>query len=138
MSATEIAIYAVETKAIIQILWGLLLITVMTLVSVSIMYGLLRVKQGSAKRREGQFARHLAAKATEIAALEARLAQQPVDSVDTKELKAEVRRATTIRAKAEDRLLEQNAELKALRTRTAEQAQEIAELRKLVEHAVDL
>ena len=37
-------IYAAETKAVIQILWGLLLIMAITLVALSIMYVLLRLK----------------------------------------------------------------------------------------------
>ena len=67
MTPNEIAIYAVETKAIIQILWGLLLIMAITLVAVSIMYVLLRLKMRSNRRREAQLARSVAAKSEEIA-----------------------------------------------------------------------
>ena len=74
MSPTEIAIYAVETKAIIHILWGLLLISTITLVSVSIMHASLRVRLRSQKRRESHFAHLIAARAAEIKALEERLA----------------------------------------------------------------
>ena len=134
----EIAIYAVETKAIIQILWGLLLITAITLVSVSIMYVLLRLKLRSYKRREMQLARHISTKADDIGRLEEKLAQyvEIEDGVD--ELKAEVRRADAIRGKTEDRLVAQNAELEAARAELAAQATELARLRKLVEHIDDL
>ena len=134
----EIAIYAVETKAIIQILWGLLLITAITLVSVSIMYVLLRLKLRSYKRREMQLARHISTKADDIGRLEEKLAQyvEIEDGVD--ELKAEVRRADAIRGKTEDRLVAQNAELEATRAELAAQATELARLRKLVEHIDDL
>jgi hypothetical protein len=74
LTPNEIAIYAVETKAIIQILWGLLLIMAITLVAVSIMYVLLRLKMRSNRRREAQLARSIAAKSEEIARLEARIA----------------------------------------------------------------
>lgn len=130
----EIAIYAVETKAIIQILWGLLLITAITLVSVSIMYVLLRLKLRSYKRREAQLARHISTKADEIARLEEKVTQytEMEDGVD--ELKAEVRRADAIRGKTEDRLVAQNAELEKARAEIAAQAAELERLRKLVEH----
>jgi septal ring factor EnvC (AmiA/AmiB activator) len=137
-SLNEIAIYAVETKAIIQILWGLLLITAITLVSVSIMYVLLRLKLRSYKRREAQLARHISTKADEIAKLEEKLAQyvEIEDGVD--ELKAEVRRADAIRSKTEGRLVAQNAELEAARAELAGQAAELARLHMLVEHIDDL
>jgi chromosome segregation ATPase len=130
----EIAIYAVETKAIIQILWGLLLITAITLVSISIMYVLLRLKVRSYKRREAQLARHVSTKADEIARLEEKVAQytEMEDGVD--ELKAEVRRADAIRGKTEDRLVAQNAELEKARAEITTQAAELERLRKLVEH----
>ena len=131
----EIAlIYAAETKAIIQILWGLLLITAITLVSVSIMYVLLRLKVRSYRRREAQLARHVSTKADEIARLEEKVAQytEMEDGVD--ELKAEVRRADAIRGKTEDRLVAQNAELEKARAEIATQAAELERLRKLVEH----
>ena len=134
----EIAIYAVETKAIIQILWGLLLIMAITLVSISIMYVLLRLKVRSYKRREAQLARHIATKSDEIARLEEKLSQyaEIEDGVD--ELKAEVRRADAIRGKTEDRLVAQNAELEKAQAELAEQAAELGRLRKLVEHIDDL
>ena len=77
MNPNEIAIYAVETKAIIQILWGLLLIMSITLVAVSIMYVLLRLKMRSNRRREAQLARNVAAKSEEIARLEASTSRWP-------------------------------------------------------------
>ena len=134
----EIAIYAVETKAIIQILWGLLLITAITVVSVSIMYVLLRLKVRSYKRREAQLARHIATKADEIARLEERVTQyvEVEDGVD--ELKAEVRRADAIRTRTEERLVAQNVELEAVRLRLAEQEAELTRLRPLVQHIDDL
>ena len=131
----EIAlIYAAETKAIIQILWGLLLITAITLVSISIMYVLLRLKVRSYKRREAQLARHVSTKADEVARLEEKVAQytEMEDGVD--ELKAEVRRADAIRGKTEDRLVAQNAELEKARAEITTQAAELERLRKLVEH----
>jgi uncharacterized membrane protein len=138
VSSNEIAIYAVETKAIIQILWGLLLIMSITLVSVSIVYVLLRLKLRSYRRREAQMSRQIAARAEEITKLEERLASHTDLEEGVEELKAEVRRADAIRGKTEDRLVAQNAELEALRARFAEQAAELARLRKLVEHIDDL
>jgi septal ring factor EnvC (AmiA/AmiB activator) len=141
----EIAIYAVETKAIIQILWGLLLVMVITLVSISIMYVLLRLKVRMYKRREAQLARQVAVKSDEIARLEEKLAQyaEIEDGVD--ELKAEVRRSDAIRGKTEDRLVAQNAELEQAHTElaaksaeVAEQTAELAKLRQLVQHIDDL
>jgi septal ring factor EnvC (AmiA/AmiB activator) len=141
----EIAIYAVETKAIIQILWGLLLVLVITLVSVSIMYVLLRLKVRTYQKREAQLARNIAIKSDEIARLEEKLAQyiEIEDGVD--ELKAEMRRSDAIRGKTEERLIAQNAELEQARNdlaaksaEAAAQAVELAKLRKLVEHIDDL
>ncbi len=134
----EIAIYAVETKAIIQILWGLLLITAITVVSVSIMYVLLRLKVRSYKRREAQLARHIATKSDEIARLEEKLAQYVEIEDGVEELKAEVRRSDAIRGKTEDRLVAQNVELEKAQARLAEQAVELERLGKLVEHIDDL
>ncbi|MEO5845458.1 MAG: hypothetical protein ABIQ33_11530 [Caldimonas sp.] len=134
MSPNEIAIYAVETKAIIQILWGLLLIMAITLVAVSIMYVLLRLQMRSNKRRESQLARNIAAKAEEIARLEARIAEYTEMEEGVEELKMEVRRADAIRTKTEKRLQQQNSELDELRTRAAERMAEIEMLRKIVEH----
>ena len=104
MNPNEIAIYAVETKAIIQILWGLLLIMAITLVALSIMYVLLRLKLRSNRRREGQLARTIAAKSEEIGRLEARIAEYVELEEGVEELKAEVRRADAIRGKSEKRL----------------------------------
>jgi DNA repair exonuclease SbcCD ATPase subunit len=134
----EIAIYAVETKAIIQILWGLLLITAITLVSVSIMYVLLRLKVRSYKRREAQLARHVATKSDEIARLEEKLSQYVEIEDGVEELKAEVRRSDAIRGKTEGRLVAQNLELEKAQAALAEQAAELAKLRKLVEHIDDV
>ena len=134
MSPNEIAIYAVETKAIIQILWGLLLIMAITLVALSIMYVLLRLKLRSNRRREAQLARHVAAKSEEITRLEARVAEYAELEEGVEELKAEVRRADAIRTKSEKRLQQQNMELDALRTVAAERMAELERLRKIVEH----
>ena len=135
MSPNEIAItYAVETKAIIQILWGLLLIMAITLVAVSIMYVLLRLEMRSNRRREAQLARSVAAKSEEIARLEARIAQYTEMEEGVEELKSEVRRADAIRTKTEKRLHQQNTELDALRTVAAERMTELEKLRKIVEH----
>ena len=134
MSPNEIAIYAVETKAIIQILWGLLLIMAITLVALSIMYVLLRLKMRSNRRREAQLARNVAAKSEEIARLEARIAEYVELEEGVEELKSEVRRADAIRTKSEKRLQQQNAELDTLRTVAGERMTELEKLRKIVEH----
>jgi len=134
LSPNEIAIYAVETKAIIQILWGLLLIMAITLVALSIMYVLLRLKLRFNRRREAQLARNVAAKSEEIARLEARLAEYTEMEQGVEELKTEVRRADAIRTKSEKRLQQQNIELDDLRTVAAERMAELERLRKIVEH----
>jgi septal ring factor EnvC (AmiA/AmiB activator) len=134
LNPNEIAIYAVETKAIIQILWGLLLIMAITLVALSIMYVLLRLKLRSHRRREAQLARSVAAKSEEIARLEARIAEYAEMEEGIEELKTEVRRADAIRTKSEKRLQQQNTELDALRTVAAERMAELERLRKIVEH----
>jgi len=133
LSPNEIAIYA-ETKTIIQILWGLLLITAITLVAVSIMYVLLRLKMRSNRRREGQLARVIAAKSEEIVRLEARIAVYVEMEEGVEELKAEVRRADAIRTKSEKLLQQQNTELDELRKVAAERMSELEMLRKIVEH----
>ena len=134
MNPNEIAIYAAETKAIVQILWGLLLIVAITLVAVSVLYVLLRVKMRSDRQREAQLARGLAAKSDEIARLEARIAELTEIEEGVEELKSEVRRADAIRGKTEKRLQEQNAELDGLRTVAAQRMTELERLRKIVEH----
>jgi len=134
LNPNEIAIYAVETKAVIQILWGLLLIMAITLVAVSIMYVLLRLQTRSSKRRESQLARNVAAKSEEITRLEARIAEYVEMEEGVEELKSEVRRADAIRTKTEERLREQNAELGELRGVAQERMKELEYLRKIVEH----
>ena len=134
MSPNEIAIYAVETKAIVQILWGLLLIMAITLVALSIMYVLLRLKLRSNRKCEAQLARNVAAKSEEIGRLEARIAQYAEMEEGVEELKTEVRRADAIRTKSEKRLAQQNTELDELRTVAAERMAELERLRKIVEH----
>jgi len=138
LNPNEIAIYAVETKAIIQILWGLLLIMSITLVAVSIMYVLLRLKMRSNRRREAQLARNIAAKSEEIARLEAKVAEYVEMAEGVEELKTEVRRADAIRTKSEKRLQQQNAELDELKKVAAERMAELERLRKIVEHVDDL
>ncbi len=138
MSPNEIAIYAVETKTIIQILWGLLLITSITLVAVSIMYVLLRLKMRSNRKREAQLARHIAAKSEEIARLEAKIAEYAELEEGVEELKSEVRRADAIRTKSEKRLQQQNAELDELKRVATERMAELERLRKIIEHVDDL
>jgi septal ring factor EnvC (AmiA/AmiB activator) len=134
LNPNEIAIYAVETKAVIQILWGLLLIMAITLVALSIMYVLLRLKMRGNRRREGQLARSVAAKSEEIARLEARVAALVELEEGVEELKSEVRRADAIRTKSEKRLQQQNAELDQLKAVAAERMSELERLRKIVEH----
>ena len=138
MSPNEIAIYAVETKAIIQILWGLLLIMAITLVALSIMYVLLRLKMRSNRRREAQLARVVAAKSEEIARLEARIAEYMEMEEGVEELKLEVRRADAIRTKTEERLRLQNAEMDDMRSVAQDRMRELEYLRKIVEHVDDL
>lgn len=134
MSATEIAIYAVETRAIIHILWGLLLITSITLVSITVMHVLLRLRLRTAKRRETQFARHIATKAEDIARLEARVAEAAAVESTFEDALTELKRVEAIRAKTEQRLVRQNAEVDKLRAKLAAQGAELAHLRALVEH----
>jgi TolA-binding protein len=135
LSPHEIAaIYAVETKTIIQILWGLLLIMAITLVAVSIMYVLLRLKMRSYRRREGQLARIVAAKSEEITRLEVRIAEYVEMEEGVEELKSEVRRADAIRTKSEKRLQQQNTELDELKKVAAERMSELEMMRKIVEH----
>jgi hypothetical protein len=138
LNPNEIAIYAVETKAIIQILWGLLLIMAITVVALSIMYVLLRLKLRSNRRREAQLARSIAAKSEEIGRLEARIAEYVELEEGVEELKTEVRRADAIRTKSEKRLQQQNTELAELRTVAEERMAELEKLRKIVEHVDDL
>jgi TolA-binding protein len=134
LNPNEIAIYAVETKAIIQILWGLLLIMSITLVAVSIMDVLLRLKMRSNRRREAQLARNVASKSEEIARLEAKIAEYVEMEEGVEELKSEVRRADAIRTKSEKRLQQQNVELDALKSVAADRMAELERLRKIVEH----
>ena len=134
MNPNEIAIYAAETKAIVQILWGLLLIVAITLVAVSVLYVLLRLKVRSNRQREAQLARSVVAKSEEIARLEARVAELTEIEEGVEELKSEVRRVDAIRGKTEKRLQEQNAELDRLRSVAAQRMAELERLRKIVEH----
>ena len=114
MNPNEIAIYAAETKAIVQILWGLLLIVAVTLVAVSVLYVLLRLKVRSIRQREAQLAHSVVAKSEEIARLESRVAELTEIEEGVEELKSEMRRVDAIRGKTEKRLQEQNAELDGL------------------------
>lgn len=137
MNPNEIAIYAVETKAIIQILWGLLLITAITLVSVSIMYVLLRLKIRSYRKREAHLSRTVAAKAADVTRLEEKLAGLGELEDGVESLKSEIRRTDAIRTKAEQRLAAQNGDIERLKGQIAEQEKEIYRLKKLVEHVED-
>jgi len=130
LTPNEIAIYEVETK----ILWGLLLIMAITLVALSIMYVLLRLKMRANRRREAHLARSVAAKSEEIARLEARIAEYVEMEEGVEELKSEVRRADAIRTKSEKRLQQQNTELDELRMVAAERMAELEMMRKIVEH----
>ena len=134
MNPNEIAIYAAETKAIVQVLWGLLLIVAITLVVVSVLYVLLRVKVRSEREREAQLLRSLAAQTDEITRLAARVAELTEIEEGVEELKSEVRRADAIRGKTEKRLHEQNAEIEFLRKNAALRMAELERLRKIVEH----
>ena len=138
MNPNEIAIYAVETKTIIQILWGLLLIASITVVTLAILYVLLQLKLRSNRRRESQLSRSIAAKSEEIARLEARIAEYAELEEGVEELKLEVRRADAIRGKAEERLRQQNAELDQVKAESVERMAELERLRKIVEHVDDL
>lgn len=135
VNATEIAIYAVETKAIIHVLWGLLLIASISLIGVSVTYALLRIRLRTGRRRESQLARQVAAKSIEITELEERVAELTAVRSNVATLKKQVRHAQGIRVKTEERLVEQNAELEALRDRLIEKDAELAHLRQLIEHS---
>ena len=126
------------TAVLIQILWGLLLVTAITLVAVSIMYVLLRLQMRSSRRREAQLARNVAAKAEEITRLETRINEYVEMEQGIEELKTEVRRADAIRTKTEERLRLQNAEIEDLRSVAQERMRELEYLRKIVEHVDDL
>jgi len=138
LNPSEIAIYAYETKAVIQILWGLLLVSAITLVAVSIMYVLLRLEMRSSRKREAQLARNIAAKSEEITRLEQRINEYVEMEEGIEELKAEVRRADAIRTKTEERLRLQNAEMEDMRSVAQERMRELEYLRKIVEHVDDL
>ena len=138
MNPSEIAIYAYETKAVIQILWGLLLVSAITLVAVSIMYVLLRLEMRSSRKREAQLARNIAAKSEEITRLEQRINEYVEMEEGIEELKTEVRRADAIRTKTEERLRLQNAEMEDMRSVAQERMCELEYLRKIVEHVDDL
>jgi uncharacterized small protein (DUF1192 family) len=101
VNATEIAIYAVETKAIIHVLWGLLLIASISLVGVSITYVLLRVKLRSAEKRERQLARHVATASAETKRLQERLAVVEELEGHVAALQAQLHRAHAVRARLE-------------------------------------
>lgn len=134
VNATEIAIYAVETRAIIYVLWGLLLIASASLIGVSITYVLLRIKLRSARRRESQLARHVASQGAEVKRLEERVAALVAFEGQVSAANAQALRAQAIRVKSEKRLVAQNAELTALRERVAEQEGEIKHLQAIIEH----
>ena len=138
MNPNDIAIYAFETKTIIQLLWGLLLIASIIVVALSIAYVLLRLKVRSNRLREAQLARSVASKSEEIGRLEARIAEYVDLEEGVEELKLEVRRADAIRTKSEERLRMQNVELDELRRVAAERMGELEMYRKLVEHVEDL
>ena len=115
VNATEIAIYAVETKAIIHILWGLLLIASISLIGVSITYVLLRVKLRSAEKRERQLARHVATAATDVKRLQDKLSSLLDLEAQVASLKAQLHRAEAIRAKIEARVAEADADYRDVR-----------------------
>jgi len=145
-NATEIAIYAVETKVMVHVLWGLLLVVGIVLVCVSVMHVLVRVQLRAHVAREARLEAEIAGLQADVGGLEVRLAKanesarepagrNPGKDATVQELKTEVRRLAAIRAKTEQRLVEQNAEVETLRSRVSEQDEEIAVLRQLVAHA---
>ena len=138
MNPSEIAIWSVENRLLIQILWGLLLVSAITLVAVSIVYVLLRLEMRSSRKREAQLARNVAAKSEEITRLEARINEYVEMEEGIEELKTEVRRADAIRTKTEERLRLQNAEIEDMRSVAQERMRELEYLRKIVEHVDDL
>lgn len=115
MNATEIAIYAVETKAIIHILWGLLLIAAISLIGVSITYVLLRIKLRSAQRRERQLARHVSTSAADLKRLEERLASRLDLEAQVASLKAQLRRAQALHTRRESQSEEEDADYRDVR-----------------------
>lgn len=138
MNTNEIALYAVETKTMIQILWGLLLIAAIVVVSLAILYAFALVKLRGNARREAQLARSIAARSEEIARLGARIADYVEMEEGVEELKMEVRRADAIRCKSEERLREQNAEIERVKAEAVGRMAELERLRKIVEHVEDL
>jgi septal ring factor EnvC (AmiA/AmiB activator) len=134
VSPNEIAIYAVETKTIIQIQWGLLMIASIGVVGLAILCALLRVKLRANRLRETQLARSIAVKSEEIARLEARIAEYVELEEGVEELKSEVRRADAIRGKTEERLRQQNDEIEKIKTEAVDRMAELERLRKIVEH----
>jgi len=134
VNPNEIAIYAVETKTMIQILWGLLLIASITVVGLAIVYVFAVLKLRANRLRESQLARSLAAKSEEIARLEARVADYVEMEEGVEELKNEVRRADAIRGKTEERLRQQNAEIDKVKAEAVDRMAELERLRKIVEH----
>jgi septal ring factor EnvC (AmiA/AmiB activator) len=138
VNPSEIAIYAVETKTMIQILWGLLLIASITVVGLALAYVFAMIKLRANRLRESQFARSLAAKSEEIARLEARVADYVEMEEGVEELKNEVRRADAIRGKTEERLRQQNAEIDKVKAEAVDRMVELERLRKIVEHVDDL
>ncbi len=98
LNANEIAIYAVETRAVIHVLWGLLLIASISLVGVSITYVLLRINLRSAQKRERQLARHVATASADLRRLGERLASMEDLEGQVTSLKAQLHRAQATRA----------------------------------------
>ena len=133
MSFNEIAHYAVETNAIIPILWGLLVASV-TIAILAVLCLRLRLRLRANRRREDQFSRTIAAKTDEIARLEARIADYVEMEEGVEELKMEVRRADAIRGKTEERLRQQNAEIEKVKGEAVDRMAELERLRKIVEH----
>jgi len=110
VNATEIAIYAVETKTIIHVLWGLLLIASISLVGVSITYVLVRIELRSAEKRERQLTRHVATAGAEIRRLEERLASLLDLEAQVPALKAKLQRTQAMCSKLEAQSVTQEQE----------------------------
>lgn len=75
--------------------------------------------------------------ATQVATvkrLEERVAAVPAFEEQASNALTQVQRAQAIRAKSEQRLVEQNAEIAALRDSVSEQEAELKHLRALIEH----
>jgi septal ring factor EnvC (AmiA/AmiB activator) len=134
VNSSELAIFAVEGRSNLQVLWGLLIVAAIGVVGLSILCAISLAKLRAGRRREARLARAIDAKSDEIARLEARLIEYIEMEEGVEELKTEVRRADAIRGKSEQRLRDQNAEIEKVKAEARSRMAELERLRKIVEH----